>query len=134
MGPEQRVCHTVLQEIHTGIMGPRGLTIMIVILSVVTVGCAETAPSDVVPEAESSPLMLLQRAQSLVQKAQAPQQDWEQVQGVSESPVTSNVPSEQPLLDALEGEELLQKPKEDWEQVQGVSESPVTSDVPAEDD
>merc|ERR1711939_789310 len=65
-------------------------------------------------------------------QAAAGTSDWEQVQGVSEAPVTSNVPSEQPLLDALEGEELIQKPQADWEQVQGVSESPVTSNVQSE--
>merc|ERR1711939_107963 len=48
---------------------------------------------------------------SLVQKAQAPQQDWEQVQGVSESPVTSDVPAEDDdaLLSSLESE-MVQAP------------------------
>merc|ERR1719409_1750132 len=93
-------------------MGPRGLKIAIVILSVVTVGYSETAPDAVVPEAEPSPLMLLQRARSLVELGnKAPQQDWQQVQGVSEKPVTSNVPSEQPLLDTLEDSEFIQEPR-----------------------
>merc|ERR1711939_845822 len=43
--------------------------------------------------------------------------DWEQVQGVSEAPVTSNVQSEQPLLDALESE-MVQAPPE-TQMVQG---------------